>query len=303
MNRPDPPDDVIEQQLFKLNEFLFQVVQEMYPFLSRFKVEHDEIEDMIFEKISDWRENPRKNASYSNSELEVHDKLWSIMKTYKESAPKEHSFVDWCRKIALHRNNAANNAATEHADPFRMMVKDIAANHLTPAQRKNPKYKLREDGASIPSQLRSLVNVILRKNLGDARVATYILKHGVPTLLDAPWIRRTLPRTEMDSMLEEFLEWHASLLKWLSNLQNDPNTIVAQKLSDPNDKEWQAERRRKKSDIQQQMRRGTLLVNLRDTHKKRFYDMSATEQRVLEDYETGKLRKRLHEVRIHKPNQ
>ena len=83
MNRPDPPDDVIEQQLFKLNEFLFQVVQEMYPFLSRFKGEHDEIEDMIFEKIFDWRENPRENASYSNSELEVHDKLWSIMKTYK----------------------------------------------------------------------------------------------------------------------------------------------------------------------------------------------------------------------------
>ena len=175
---PDREDDVVEQQLFKLNEFLTEVVKEMYPFLSRFEVKHDEIEDMIFEKTLDWLENPRENASYSNSELEVHDKLWSVMKTDKDGAPKEHSFVDWCRKIALHRNNAANNAATEHADPFRIMVKDIAANHLTPAQRKNSKYKLRE-GASISSQLRSLVNVILRKNLGDAKVASYIFECGM----------------------------------------------------------------------------------------------------------------------------
>ena len=104
-------------------------------------------------------------------------------------------------------------------------------------------------------------------------------------------------------MLEEFLKWHASLLKWLRNRENDPNTIVARKLSDLNEKEWQAERRRKKSDIEQQLRKGAHLVHLRDSHAKRFHDMSATEQRVLEDYETGKLRKRLNGVRIRKPSE
>ena len=311
----DRVDDSQEHLQFKLNGFLNHVVNENYPWLSGLEAIED-IEDMIFEKIVDWLQNPKDNASYSHSDLKLHNKLWGIVNTDKDGTRKEHDFVNWCRRIARHRtesiaaNNAAtehadiaaNNAATEHADPFRIMVKDIFANDLTPEQKNVSKYKLRE-GASITTEQRSLVNVILRKNLGDARVATYILKHGVPTLLDAPWIRRTLPRTEMDSMLEEFLEWHASLLKWLSNLQNDPNTIVAQKLSDPNDKEWQVERRSKKSDIQQQMRQGALLANLRDTHKKRFHDMSATEQRVLEDYETGKLRKRLDEVRIRKPNQ
>ena len=300
MNRPDREDDVMEQQLFSLNAFLTEVVQEMYPFLSRFKVKHDEIEDMIFEKIFDWRENPRENASYSNSELEVHDKLWSVMKTDKDGAPKEHSFVDWCRKIALHRNNAANNAATEHADPFRIMVKDIAANHLTPAQRKNPKYKLRE-GASIPTELRSLVNVILRKNLGDARVALYILEHGIPTLLDAPLLRHPLQRAAMETMLEELMMWHASLLKWLDNRQNDPNTIIARKLSDLNQKQWQAERRHRKLELQQQLRQGAHLAKLRDTNRKRFHDMSATEQRVLEDYDCGKLQKRHDDMRVRKP--
>ena len=183
-----------------------------------------------------------------------------------------------------------------------MVVKDIFANDLTPEQKIVSKYKLRE-GQSITTAQRSLVNVILRKNLGDARIATYILQHGVPTLLDAPWIRGTVPRKEMNSMLEEFLKWHASLLKWLDKRQNDPNTIVAQKLSDLNEKEWQAERRRKKFDIQQQLRQGAWLANLRDTHKKRFHDMSATEQRILEDYDTGKLQKLFDGIRIRRPNQ
>ena len=297
---PDREEDVKEQQLFKVNEFLTEVVQGMYPFLSRCKVKYGEIEDMIFERTLDWLENPRENASYSNSELEVHDKLWSVMKTDKNGAPKKHSFVNWCRKIALHRNNAANNAATEHADPFRIMVKDIVANNLTPAQRKNPKYKLRE-GASISSQLRSLVNVMLRKNLGDAKVASYIFKCGIPTLLDADLLRHPLQEAKMETMLEELLRWHASLLQWLDKRQNHPHTIMARKLSDPNEQRWRAWRRRRKLLLEQQMRQGLFLANLRDTNVKRYHDMSAKEQRVLEDHDSGKLRKRYDNVRIRKP--
>ena len=310
----DRVDDSQEHLQFKLNGFLNHIVNEKYPELEIEDIE--DIEDMIFEKIVDWLQNPKDNASYSHSDLKLHNKLWGIVNTDKDGAPKKHDFVNWCRRIAWHRtesiaaNNAAtehadiaaNNAATKHANPFKIMAKNILANDLTPEQKNASKYKLRE-GASITTEQRSLVNVILRKNLGDARVATYILKHGVPTLLDPPCFRSTLPRTKIDSMLEEFLEWHASLLKWLGNLQNDPNTIVAQQLSDLNQKEWQAERRHEKTDIEQQLHQGALLVNLRDTHAKRFHDMSATEQRVLEDYETGKLRKRLDAIRIRKPNQ
>ena len=299
----------MELLIFNVQEFLTHIVLAS-EHLPSIRMKFDDIEDMIFEKAIHWSPHG-ENASYSHSDLMLHKKLWDVMSCDKGGAPKDHDFVDWCRRIAWHykqgfvdwcRSIEANNDATEHDNPYRKLVEDIWEHELTRAQKMKPKYKLRED-ASISQELRSLVQVILRKNLGDARVATYILKHGVPTLLDPPWFRSTLPRTEMDSMLEEFLEWHASLLKWLSNLQNDPNTIVAQKLSDLNQKEWQAERRRKKSDIEQQLRQGALLANLRDTHAKRFHDMSATEQRVLEDYETGKLRKRLDEVRIRKPNQ
>ena len=90
-------------------------------------------------------------------------------------------------------------------------------------------------------------------------------------------------------MLKELMKWHASLLKWLDNRQNNPNAIVARMLSDPNEKQRQADRRRRKSQFEQQVRQGTIC------------DMSATEQRVLNEYDTGKMQKCHDNVRIRKP--
>ena len=102
-------------------------------------------------------------------------------------------------------------------------------------------------------------------------------------------------------MLKELMKWHASLLKWLDNRQNNPNAIVARMLSDPNEKQWQADRRRRKSELEQQVRQGAYLAKVKDTKTKRFHGMSAKEQRVLEEYDTGKLQKRHDNVRIRKP--
>ena len=291
----DRADDSRQQLTFKLNGFLTYVVQEMYPFILHLEFDFADIEDMVFEKVSEWERKPRENA-YNHYELLLHKKIWDVVNCHKDDSPKDHDFVDWCRRIAL----SADSAATEHADPFRMMVKDICAKELTQAQKKNPKYQLRE-GASISNELRSLVNVILRKNLGDARVAHYILENGIPTLLDVPMLTHPLQKAKMETLLEELMVWHASMLQWLDKRQNHPNTIIARKLSDPNEKLWQAWRRRRKLQLEQQLRKGVFLAHLRDTNVKRFRDMSAIEQRVLEDHDNGKLRKRYDDVRIRKP--
>ena len=161
----DKVDDSPGHLQFKLNGFLRHVVKEMkIPGL-----EYEDIEDMTSEKIRDWLQNPRDNASYSHSDLKLHNKLWGIVNTDKDGAPKDHDFVIWCRRIAWHRtesiaaNNAAtehadiaaNNAATKHANPFKIMAKNILANDLTPEQKNASKYKLRE-GASITTEQRSL---------------------------------------------------------------------------------------------------------------------------------------------------
>ena len=225
--------------------------------------------------------------------------MWDTLNRDKQGLRKEHSFVGWCRRIA---KIGAEGAATEHANNdnrFQKLLKDILAHDLTAEQKENPIYWICE-GKSITTKQRSTVNVILRKTLGDARVASYILEHGIPTLLDPPVPRRPLERAHLQDILEELIIWHSSFLQWLTKRQKDPKTIMAQKLSDLDQKQWQAERRRRKYEVQEQLREGAHLAELRDSDRKRYHDMSATEQRVLEYFECGKLRKLHDEVRVRK---
>ena len=121
--------------------------------------------------------------------------------------------------------------------------------------------------------------------------------------MNASVLRQALNAAFKDhvGVLYELMIWYASLLKWLVQRQKDPNAIMAQKLSDPDQKLWQDERRRKKAEAQEQLRHGKHLVELRDNDRKRFHEMSATEQRDLEDFECGRSKKRHDEVRIQKP--
>ena len=283
----DRADDSLTHLALKLTDFITYVMKQAFPlFLADCELIQDtllDIQDTLLQRFGDM---------YDHSELQLHKKIWDVVNYDKQGVPKEHSFVDWCRRIALHRTEgtATNSAATEHNDPYKRMVKDIFANDLTPQQKILSKYKLR-----------SLVNVILQQNLGDARIALFILAHGIPTALDAPRDTQSLEREAIEPMLDELMIWHCCLLQWLVMRQDDPNTIIARKLSDLNQRDWQAERRVRKRALQQEIRQATLLAELRDTNKKRLHQMSATEQRVLEEYETGKLQKRHDGYRIQKP--
>lgn len=309
----DRADDSIENLRDQLSEFLVHVIQEMSPFFVRLTLKYDDIEDMIFEKICDWKRKRGYNTDYTHSELVLHKKNWNVLKCDKDGAPREHEFVEWCRKIAACRDESivAKHAATEHDivdidatehnNAYRIMVEYIWHHELTPSQKKKEKYTIPES-ATIPNPLRSLVGAILRKHLGDARIATYILNYGVPVLLDVVLLRdREYRKSDVDKLLEELMMWYKSLLQWLDGRQNDPHTVVARKLSDPKQRQWQDERRRKKAEVERQMRQGAFLANLRDYGTKRYYDMSATERHILEAYDTGKLRKCHDELRIQKP--
>ena len=274
----DRADDSLTHLALKLTDFITYVMKQAFPlFLADCELIQDtllDIQDTLLQRFGDM---------YNHSELQLHKKIWGVVNHDRQGVPKEHSFVDWCRRIALHRTEgtATNSAATEHNDPYKRMVKDIFANDLTPQQKNFSKYKLRE-GASITTEQRSLVNVILRKNLGDARIALFILAHGIPTALDAPRDTQSLEREAIEPMLGEVMIWHSRLLRGLVMRQDDPNTIIERKLSDLNQRDWQAERRVRKLALQQ---------GIRDAKGKRLHQMSATEQRVLEENGTGKLQK------------
>ena len=150
-------------------------------------------------------------------------------------------FVYWCKRITMYPTGSteASNAATEHADDdstFRKLAKYFVTHELAPEKKNDPVYWFRED-KPVTRKQRNLINDVLRKNMGDPRVAYYIFQHGVPTLLLGPTV--TYPRLQrnrpdcyisrremtlhsmleekalLQSMLEEFMTWHASLLRCL----------------------------------------------------------------------------------------
>jgi len=302
----DRADDTIEHLAFTLAEFLTHLLQKLcYSELNFLYLEAD-CEDIVFEKIAEWAETYEGHV-YTSDELLIHKKMWDVMTRDKRGVPKDHSFVDWCKRIAMYStvSTAASSAATEHAEDdgaFRKLAKYFLTHELTPKQKGDPAYWLRED-KSVTTKQRSLINNVLRKNLGDSRVAYYIFQHGVPTLLDPPRQRRRPDcyRALLQNMLEELMTWQALLLQWLLERQQHPNMITAQRLSDLDQKEWQTQRRRKKNEAQQRLSQGARLATLRDSGEKEFDDMSATEQQVLEDFECKRLQTRHEELRIQKP--
>ena len=89
-------------------------------------------------------------------------------------------------------------------------------------------------------------------------------------------------------MLEDLMNWHASLLQSILDHQNHPSIAIARRLSALDEKMWRKHRRQRKIEAKQLMVQGSHLVEERDSGKRKFEDMSATEQRVLEDYELGR---------------
>ena len=141
-----------------------------------------ECEKFISDNIAMWCV---EKTFYGDEELLMHEKIWNILNLDKEGRRREHSFVNWCIRIAGHRLDGfgANSAATEHANDenrFRKLAEDIFAYDLTAEQKENPKYHLRE-GNSITTKQRSFINNILREKLGDARIAYHIFAHSIPS--------------------------------------------------------------------------------------------------------------------------
>ena len=299
----DRADDSIEHLAFTLAEFLTYLLQNLCYSEPNFLHLEADCEDIVFEKIAEWAQTDAEVPVYMSDSLLLHKKMWDRMTRDKCGVPKDHSFVDWCKRIAMCStgSTAASSAADDGA--FRKLAKDFLTHDLTPEQKNDPVYRFRED-KSVTTKQRSTINNVLRKNLGDHRVAYYIFEHGVPTLLDPP-LQRKLPdcyKALLQNMLEEFMMWHASLLRWLLARQKDPNTIIAQRLSDLDQKEWQTQRRRKKHEAQQRLSQGTRLAKLRDSGDKEFDDMSATEQQILEDFDCKRSQKLHEELRIKKPD-
>ena len=176
---------------------------------------------------------------YDETALLLHKRMLDVMSCNKEGLPKRNIFIQWCRRVQSH------NEAVPSSDPvdiFKSLALDLLSNDLTPEQRRDPKYKVIKDKTtgeiSVTQTQRSWINVILRKNLGHARVALYIFKHGVPELFNLPFRRQAPTRALLQSMLQDFMTWHASLLYSILRRPNHPGRANARMLAALGQTKW-----------------------------------------------------------------
>ena len=216
-------------------------------------------------------------------------------------ALKEITFHHWCRIVAQHAQ--ASGTATEHADytteqntkRYKSLAIEMLEVLTTPEQRRQSKYKIqhnmRTGEVRITNKQRSWINAMLFKNFGETNVAYFILNHGIPAILDVPLRRKALTKAMFKNMLEELMIWHASFLQCLIDRQENPDMKHVRRLSALNEQKWQRQRREEKKKAQQRIDGGVRLSMQRDSRKRKFEEMSATEQQILENYDTRKTHK------------
>lgn len=92
-------------------------------------------------------------------------------------------------------------------------------------------------------------------------------------------------------MLEDGVHWHASLLQSLVEHEKRPGLAHARQMSDRQQTAWRRQKKQAYLYAKQALSQGKRLSKDRDSNKRRYDEMSATEQQTLEDFDTNKLQK------------
>ena len=326
----DRADNTTENLCLALQHFLSQALQEAWTsmdgprsgyateqaragYSAGYRAGIIEVCDRIVSaKIEEWSGQPENQTLYNEPALLKHKKMFDIMKNTKEGYAKENTFLRWCRKIAGLQIEVASTA-TEHAesseerDPpwLKSLALDLLTNDLLPEQVEDEKYQIRRDEETgeilVTGKQRSWINLMLRKNLGHSKVAYFIFNHGIPELFDTQLTRKRVTEALLQNMLEHGMRWHASMLQSILEHENHPDMEQARQLSALDQGEWRQQRQERKHQAKQRMVQGNRLAMERDTNKRKFEDMSATEQQCLEDFDTEKSRKQYDEARASRP--
>ena len=202
---------------------------------------------------------------YDDAALALNKRLWDLMSRDKMGSPKENMFIEWCNKC-------------KECGSFKSLALNMLACDLTPEQQHEAKYRISKDG-NIASPQRSWINSMLRKHLGDPKVAYYIFHHGLPGLLDFSLREEVFSKAMLRILVEEFMTWHVSLLQSILEHRNHPNMLNAQMQSSLGQKKWKGCKR--------ETEHGRHLFKERDSRKRSYEEMTASEHLVLEDFCTS----------------
>ena len=154
--------------------------------------------------------------------------LIDIMMLHKDGSPKDaNATLTFMRRLAKIREKLRppwRDHATERVELdktevslcYQLFGRILLTDDLLPHQMGDKRYRLRNDFVGdtyLSTFQRSFTDNMLRKFLGDKRVAFLIWQHGIPSIADRPLSRRRpVPDMGMlQSGLDECLQWYACL--------------------------------------------------------------------------------------------
>ena len=188
---------------------------------------------------------------------------------------------------------------------YRRFGRILLTHDLLPRQKLDYRYRLRNDfeGDTYLSKFqRSFTNNMLRKFLGDKKVAFVIWQHGLPSIADMGHATKRRGRghatkrpgrvhdmCRLQSGLDECLKWYICLANDILIHQTQEGfdaQLLASSL-DKQERQRQQTRREALEKARDDLRRGAVLVQERDDRKRSYDEMNTDEQKILEDFETG----------------
>ena len=287
-------------------------------------------------------------SGIASPDLETLRQWWSLCTEDKDRKPKHQpDFFRWIAKCAEARNEHIKTGgllqsspardgpkweegvAAEHARQegialdddavsacYRKMGRDILRTEATREQQR--KLKFTEMGRGLKGPQRSFVDNLIRKHIGDKKLALFIFRHGAPRILLTPAdvMLQSRPNNAPDEELEERVRhvgdvtregfaFLAAFIVSIREYRTDDALPEARRLSarDATEQRRTAilERKRELAAVRAQEKKGKRLVELRDQKKRDFADMTREEQQIVEDFETGKLEKRRKTATVPRP--
>ena len=235
------------------------------------------------------------------------------MMVHKDGSPKDPNetlrFMRRCERIrkdvlVMARDNATERVElTEDEVPlcYQRFGRYLITHDLLEHQKKDPRYRLRnrfEGDTHLSTFQRSFVDNMLRKILGDKRVAPLIWQYGLPSIVatrhaHAGGLSSKLDAGMLQSSLEECLRWYVSFANDIVTYKTQEGFACQLSASslDTEERQRQQTRRQALQKAREAVRLGATLAKQRDGSKRSYDDMDEAEQKTLEDYDTGRTKK------------
>ena len=236
--------------------------------------------------------------------------LIDIMMLHKDGSPKDANVtLTFMRRVAKIReklrppwkDNATERVELDEGEVslcYQRFGRILLTDDLLPHQKRDKMYRLRnnfEGDTYLSTFQRSFTDSMLRKFLGDKRVAFLIWQHGIPSIADN--YRRVdskvLDMGILQRGLNECLQWYTCLANNIVVHQTQEGFDAQLSASSLDEQEQQRQQTRREAlqKARDALQLGAALAKQRDDRKRSYDDMNEDEQKTLEDYETGRTKR------------